>query len=423
MSTFNLFITSETLLKGVSPLLWVTAWAFGSFLWVECVRDLFHILAHQWLWLTRHHGWHHRVFNRDMSMKNMELYRRSQWHHDVPEAIVMLLFAITYVVITVLTNSDLSIRISSCYGVLYTLRALILAVGRGLGLSWGIAVDVNHQAPESMSPPSKWSVNWSYHQRHHFENANAYYSGVFTVVDRLSGTALSLKGKKVAVTGASGTLGQELLKQLTLAGAYVVALTSSSMKTMYIEVNGQHQAVDTVSWSVGQENALVDLLKSVDVLVLNHGVNIRQCTATAAQQMLEVNILSTYRLLEHFLATVQTPFDAVRKEAWVVTSDAEVVSAKSPLYEMSKQMLGKLVTSMRIDAPCILRKIVVGDFQSAMSPQGRLSAAWVAKQIVKAAQCDIRNIVVSPWRPWVYVLYPIHEWLTSQSYKSSCKKK
>ena len=219
------------------------------------------------------------------------------------------------------------------------------------------------------------------------------------------------------MTGASGSLGRALLKQLSLSGAKVLALTSSNVTAVTIDVDGQLKSVETIFWTVGKEDALAAVLQTVDILVLNHGVNLREGTESSALNSLEVNTLSAYRLLERFLAKVKTSFDAARKEVWVVTSEAEILPVNSPFYEMSKQMLGKLVTLKRLDSPCVLRKLVLGDFRSQMSPSGRLSPDWVARQIVWMAKRDIRNIVIAPWKPWVYVLYPTREWLTAQYYK------
>ena len=392
------------------------AWALASLLWVEVVRDGFHILAHHWSWLARHHSWHHRVFYRDMSAVSPELYQQSQWHHDVPEAGVMLISAMLFYTIAFHWTVATGALLGSLLGIFYTLRSLFIAVCRGLGYPWAIAVDANHQSGVSPVPPSKWIVNWSYHQRHHFENLKAYFSGVFTLVDKFLGTALSLKGKTIAVTGASGALGQAFLKHLHQANAKVIALSSSQTDPMIIEINGQSQTIETIIWTVGEEAALGKILEKIDILVLNHGVNQRERTEAAALNSFEINTLSAYRIMERFLAKVQTPFDAVRKEIWVITSEAEVAPAHSPLYEMSKRALGNLVTLKRLDAPCVLRKVVLGGFRSRMSPKGRLSADWMAQQVVKAAQRDTRNIIIS-YRFWIYLYYPLKEWLTARYYR------
>lgn len=417
MNLLNQFIDYlPSLLEVAITVLLNGAWALGSLLWVEIVRDSLHVLAHHWPWLARHHGWHHRVFNRDMSAISPELYQQSQWHHDVPESAVMLLSAIVFIAIAFHWTMATGALLGSLLGLFYTMRGLFIAICRGLGKEWAIAIDVNHQSPKLPEPRSKWGVNWSYHQPHHFENPKAYYSGVFTLVDKVLGTALSLKGKTVGVTGASGALGRALLQQLTDAGATVIALTSSEGEPLEVEVQGLAKPVETVRWAVGEEVALADLLERIDILVLNHGVNHRDRSEASALASFEVNTLSVYRLLELFLETVRTPFDVVRKEAWVVTSEAEVAPAYSPLYEISKRVLGNLVTLKRVDAPCVLRKVVLGAFRSRMSPEGNMSADWVAKQVVKAVQRDTRNIIVS-YRVWIYLYYPVKEWLTACYYR------
>ena len=96
------------------------------------------------------------------------------------------------------------------------------------------------------------------------------------------------------------------------------------------------------------------------------------------------------------------------KEVWVNTSEAEVNPALSPLYELSKRTIGDLVTMRRLDAPCVIRKLILGPFKSDLNPYGVMSAGFVAKAIVALAVRDIRNIIVTI-NPLTYVLYPIKE--------------
>ncbi|MFM7383215.1 MAG: sterol desaturase, partial [Microcystaceae cyanobacterium] len=49
---------------------------------------------------------------------------------------------------------------------------------------------------------------------------------------------------------------------------------------------------------------------------------------------------------------------------------------------------------------------------SALNPVGILSAVWVAQQIVKAAQRDSRNIIVTI-NPLTFLAFPVKEFLTS----------
>jgi hypothetical protein len=388
-----------------------TAWGVGSILWAELVRDLYHILAHRLPLLYRQHVWHHRVFRRDLTVAKAEIYRQAQWRNDLPECLVMLLLTLTAWWICVQWTP--AYQWAALAGTLYTLLFLVSCVARGSGSEWARqATDVTHLPGPFTAPPSRWFVNRPYHWRHHFDDDHAYYCSTFTFVDKLMGTALALKGKTVAVTGASGALGRALLLHLHLVGAKVVAL-SSKLEPVILTVNGEPLAVKTITWQVGSEAELALALEQVDILVLNHGINVRdERTPAAITQSYEVNTFSTWRLLELFLTTVRTSEDVALKEVWVNTSEAEVSPAFSPLYELSKRALGDLVTLRRLDAPCVVRKLILGPFKSSLNPIGVMSSDWVARQIVANARRDVRNIIVTI-NPLTYLLFPVKEFWTS----------
>ncbi|MGE5658676.1 MAG: bifunctional sterol desaturase/short chain dehydrogenase [Actinomycetota bacterium] len=400
---------------------WIAAaWGLGSVLWAELVRDLYHVLAHYWSPLSRLHSWHHRVFRPNLTPTNDTIYQEAQWRNDVPEALVMLAFGLSlWVTAWIWTPASHWGALAGC---LYTLTFLFGAIARGLGLEGADALtDLTHQPGNFLTPPSRWFVNRPYHWRHHFDNQEAYYCGTFTFVDKLLGTALSLKGKTVAVTGASGTLGRVLLKHLHQAGAKVIALTSGT-ETLTVTVNGETLPVKTITWQVGQEAELADLLEKVDILVLNHGINVHgNRTQNAIAQSYEINTFSSWRLMELFFATVRTNKDIACKEVWVNTSEAEAIPAVSPLYELSKRALGDLVTLRRLDAPCVVRKLILGPFKSTLNPIGIMPADWVAAQIVKQAQADARNIIVTI-NPLTLIAFPTKEFFVSLYFQLFSRK-
>ncbi len=395
-------------------------WGVGCVIGVELVRDLYHVVSHLWQPLYRWHVWHHRVFRQDFTPINDTIYRQAHWYHDVPEAIVMLIFSVLFWLAAHYFAPQQ--QWFALMGTLYTLNYLLPAVGRGLGVpKVDELTDLAHLPGAFLHPPSRWLVNRPYHWRHHFDNQNAYFCGVLTLTDKLMGTALSLKGKTVAVTGASGTLGRALLLHLHQAEAKVIALTSSS-KTITIEVNGEEKLIKTITWSVGQEQQLAELLEKVDILILNHGINVHgERTAEAISQSYEVNTFSSWRMLELFMATVRTNTDIARKEVWVNTSEAEVSPALSPLYELSKRTLGDLITLRRLDSPCVIRKLILGPFKSNLNPIGVMSANWVARQIVKKAQSDTRTIIVTI-NPLTFILFPLKEFWVSTYFKLFSRK-
>jgi len=326
----------------------------GSIIWVEIVRDSYHALAHHWQPLYRLHVWHHRVFRPDLSVMSEEIYRRAHWYNDVPEALVMLAASVLPVLLAYSWGFDRPWL--GWLGSLYTLTFLSTAIGRGLGIAnLEELTDLTHRPGQFESLPAQWRVNRTYHWRHHFDNQKAYYCGTFTFMDKLMGTALSLKGKTIAITGANGTLGRSLLKYLQLKGAKVIALTSRE-NAIAIEINGESVPVKTVKWQIGEETQLEDLFRSV--------------------------------------------------------AEAEVNPAFSPLYELSKRAIGDMITLRRLDAPCVVRKLILGPFKSNLNPLGIMSADWVAKQIIKAVQRDSRNIIITI-NPLTFITFPIKEFSVS----------
>ncbi|NET27427.1 bifunctional sterol desaturase/short chain dehydrogenase [Okeania sp. SIO1I7] len=399
----------------VNPWIANICWVLGSIFFVELVRDIYHVVSHVWSPLYKWHGWHHRVFRPDLTPVSTEIYQKATWYHDVPESLVMLTFSLLLWVITFVWMP--SYHWATLAGVVYTLSFLFPAIARATGIpNADQLTDLNHLPGAFSEPPAHWFINRSYHWRHHFDNQNAYFCGTLTLVDKLMGTALSLKGKTIAVTGASGSLGRSLLLHLHKAGAKVIALTSGN-QTITLNIDGEELEINTINWQVSQENNLADLFEKVDILVLNHGINVHgDKTAEAIAKSYEINTFSSWRMLEIFLKTVRTNSDIACKEVWVNTSEVEVSPAFSPLYELTKRTLGDLVTLRRLDAPCVIRKLILGPFKSNLNPIGIMSADWVAKQILKLAKADVRTIIVTI-NPITFVAIPIKEFLVSTYFK------
>ncbi|MEO1179944.1 MAG: bifunctional sterol desaturase/short chain dehydrogenase [Cyanobacteria bacterium J06636_28] len=375
-------------------------WGLVSVFVVEMVRDVYHVASHVWAPLIRLHNWHHKAYRKDFTPVSAELYQKAQLYNDVPESLVMMAIMAIVAIFTPLWGFWL--------GCLYGAGFLGAALLRSQGLLQ--ATDLTHEPGPLETLPGLWLVNRTYHWRHHFDETNAYYAGYFTLSDKLMGTALSLKGKTVAVTGASGTLGRALIKRLAAQGARPIALSRSADAVI-------EGAIRVVPWEPGQERALQDVLRRVNILVINHGVNVHgERSADAIATSLEVNALSAWRLMEVFLETVDDRLGPATKELWINTSEAEVNPAFSPLYETSKRLLGDLITLRRQDAPCVIRKLVLGPFKSQLNPVGVMSADWVAGAIVGLAKRDIRNIVVTI-NPLTYLLFPVKETMQSIYFK------
>jgi len=381
---------------GVIGVLGQLGLAFSSVVFAELVRDGFHVAGHYWKPLQPSHNMHHKVYRRDLSIVSTESYCKAQLYNDVPESLVMLVAGLLLVV-------GLQLPALS-FGCLYSVGFLATALARSQGLLW--STDLTHKQGDLDTIPAQWTVNRSYHWRHHFDQGNAYFCGHFTIVDKVMGTALSLRGKVIAVTGASGTMGRSLIQSLSQEGARIVAITTSDHADF-------PASVQVLRWQPGQEEALRDRLKTVDILIVNHGINVLgDRTPAAIQQSFEVNTFSALNLAEVFLSTVQKSEHRALKELWINTSEAEVSPALSPLYELSKRTLGDLITLRRLDAPCIIRKLILGPFKSNLNPVGVMSAAWVGRAIVFLAKRDFRNIIVTI-NPITYIAFPIKEFFQS----------
>ena len=372
----------------------------------EVLRDSYHALCHQVNWLAKWHNKHHMAYRRDLSVVSLKAYQDSQLYHDILESglLVVVMTAIALIV------GQLGLWV----GVLYTISFL---GGATLRYSQGtIDTDYTHLPGPLETIPSAMWVNRSYHWRHHFDNVNAYYSGVFPLVDKVLGTGLSLKGKTVALTGASGALGQALTAELIKQNAKVVALTTHPDQML------TQSGVKVVSWQLGKEAELKDSLEKVDILIINHGVNVyTNRTPEAINESYEVNTFSAVRLIDLFFTTVSGPQAKASKEIWVNTSEAEVQAALSPLYELSKRALGDIVTLKRLDGVCIIRKLILGPFKSQLNPYGVMSAQQVASSIMFLAKRDCRNIVVTI-NPLTYILFPVKEISTWLYYRIFTKK-
>lgn len=223
-----------------------------------------------------------------------------------------------------------------------------------------------------------------------------------------------MQNPTVAITGARGALGQALIRRWHGRGAQVIALThrSSSGAMVPLEVcDGQGQPIPLrqVEWDAGQEQALATLLGEVDVLVLNHGLNQQgRRDREALHLALEVNALSHWRLLE--LYARERASRGAEGEVWLNTSEAEIQPALSPLYEISKRLIGQIFSLRALDlasAQLRLRRLVLGPFRSELNPYGVMSADWVAGEILRQADWNC-NLIIVTINPLTYLLMPLH---------------
>ena len=225
------------------------------------------------------------------------------------------------------------------------------------------------------------------------------------------------KGLRIAITGANGSLGNCLIEEFKKKGAYVVGLThrkKNDSKSYAVSPD------DWIFWSCGEEALLFSKLANIDILILNHGFNPKEhIDFDEINKAIEINSLSHWRLIQIFeeLALNKNNLNNYNsKEIWINTSEAEIQIAFSPVYEITKRLIGELVSLKKSQLlieknnSLIIKKLILGPFKSKLNPQGILRPESVAKKIIKKAEKEDYLIIITP-NPISYLLMPIIEYL------------
>jgi len=224
------------------------------------------------------------------------------------------------------------------------------------------------------------------------------------------------KGLKIAITGANGSLGKALIEVLKAKGAYVLGLTHNNKNN---DTSFERVPNEWISWSCGKEELLSSNLANIDILILNHGFNPKEMIdSNEINKAIEINSLSHWRFIEMFEKLSQSNNTVNKynsKEIWVNTSEAEIQIAFSPVYEITKRLIGELVSLkkskllMEKRSNFIIKKLILGPFKSKLNPQGIMSPEFVANKIIQNAEKkEAYLIIVSP-NPITYLLMPFVE--------------
>ena len=220
-----------------------------------------------------------------------------------------------------------------------------------------------------------------------------------------------MKNKKtVGITGASGALGKELTKLFRQKGYKVIGFTHSKSNS---EVNLQSPN-KWIKWECGKEATLKKHLKKIDILILNHGIYNLSRENTNYENSIEINALSKFKFLNLFEDIARKSESLNKKEIWINTSEAEILPALNPSYEISKSLIGQLVSFKKnlLDKDTkkkfIIKKIILGPFKSKLNPIGILSPKFVSQKIFDLANSRSYLIIISP-NPLTYLLFPLKE--------------
>ena len=221
----------------------------------------------------------------------------------------------------------------------------------------------------------------------------------------------AINKKTVGITGASGALGKELTKLFRQKGYKVIGFTHSKTDSE-ISLESPNE---WIVWECGKESKLKQHLKKVDILILNHGIYQQDIKNSDFEKALNINAFSHFKLINLFKKiSLQNEDDILPKEIWINTSEAEILPALSPSYEISKTLIGSLVTYQNIllseneRKKLLIRKIIIGPFKSKLNPIGVMNPNFVALMIYYISKTKLNLIIVTP-NPITYLIFPLKE--------------
>ena len=222
--------------------------------------------------------------------------------------------------------------------------------------------------------------------------------------------------KTIGITGASGALSRALIRRFKNDGYKIIGFSHQKKRKKRKNLDCiDEEPNEWVYWRYGKESLLKRALQTVDILILNHGIYDAEITKQNFQNSIEINSLSKIKIINMFedIVFAKTNFSS-KKEIWVNTSEAEIFPALSPSYEISKSLIGQVISfkknllSKREREKLIFRKIILGPFKSDLNPIGIMKPDYVAILICLISRLNISLIVIS-LNPLTYLLFPLKE--------------
>jgi len=186
--------------------------------------------------------------------------------------------------------------------------------------------------------------------------------------------------KTIGITGAGGSLGKALTKRFRSCGYRIIGFTHNR----YPQEDLQEGPNEWVYWECGKEFLLENSLIKIDILILNHGIYESQLEQEL-EKSIEINALSKLKILKIFeKISLSNSINSSQREIWINTSEAEILPALNPCYEISKSLIGQVVTFKKNfndkneSTNLIIKKIILGPFKSDLNPIGIMSPELVA---------------------------------------------
>ena len=214
----------------------------------------------------------------------------------------------------------------------------------------------------------------------------------------------------IGITGAGGALGKSLTKKFKSEGYKIIGFSHSEFSNSLED----SEPDEWVKWECGKEYLLINKLKKIDILILNHGIYQSGINNIDYQNSIEINALSKLRILNIFEEIALNQENDKKKEIWINTSEAEILPAISPSYEISKLLIGQIITfkknflTKNQKKNFTIRKIILGPFKSTLNPIGIMTPDLVASLIFLISKVNSFLIIISP-NPLTYIVFPVKE--------------
>jgi monoglucosyldiacylglycerol epimerase len=225
-------------------------------------------------------------------------------------------------------------------------------------------------------------VSAPYHALHHVYPDN-YMSSYTTLFDILIGTACQIHGRRVAITGSSGSFGSAMKELLERAGAEVAPIRFGVDYT-YDDYSGADR-----------------VLARADILVLAHGAK--------GEQAMQANCESFLALIDRFKRLTRNR--QVPAEVWAVGSEIECHPAfggpELQFYALSKRAFARAASQLMHDQDVLYRHIVPSAFRSRMGGgmmSGRTAAAvalWLIRHGCRYVPVTYTGIAILNFVPFV----------------------
>ncbi|KXH54707.1 integral membrane protein [Colletotrichum salicis] len=349
---FDSSLSGSDLRRRIS--LCVLHFVFGSIFF-----DVIHWLAHQsnrsrfrvLRLLAKAHSIHHQYFDRNLRFNERFRYRNIVWHLSLEVSCQMVGSAMSWL-LSLFVMRKFSPVILQDLIIIFAIQA-----GRAAVVAWNTGNDSNHVPyPRLPKDPSTFFVGPEYHVLHHIEPL-AYFGSMVRLLDWLLGTGVSLRGRRVTMTGSRGALGQALAKQLHLQGVRCI-----------------HTPKFGVDWKYDDYSHFESILTDTNILILAHG-------SKDDENAYEANCKSPIAIIEMFKKFCERQKLGLLPEIWYIGSEAELHGSWSKDMENYTESKRAFVPHARRyygDDYFNYRHIVPAAFTSRMG-RGFISADSAAK--------------------------------------------